>query len=147
MKLITYNNIKYFQSNLLRKHNFIHAFFTKGYRKNEPSELQNELNLNSNIHFSKQVHSNKVIQIKNTFNLEQSIADCLITKVKKKSLWIYTADCIPILIADRKNRNIAACHSGLEGLKKKIISKTITKFEDIGSKKSNLIIAIGPSIK
>ena len=34
-----------------------------------------------------------------------------------------------------------------EGLKKTIISKTLKKLEGIGSKKSNLIIAFGPSIK
>ena len=82
----------------------------------------------------------------NTLNLKSKIADSLITKEKNQSLWIYTADCIPILIADIKTRNIAACHSGLEGLKKKIISKTLKNLEAMGSKKDNLIIAIGPSI-
>ena len=86
--------------------------------------MQNELNLNSNIHFSKQLHSNKIIQITNKSNLHTQIADCLITKERNQSLWIYTADCIPILIADIKTRNIAACHSGLRGLKKRIIQKT-----------------------
>ena len=66
--------------------------------------------------------------------------------VKKKSLWIHTADCIPILIADIKTRNIAACHCGLKGLKKKIITKTLKSLEKIGSHKNNLIIALGPSI-
>ena len=75
------------------------------------------------------------------------MADSLITKEKYQSLWIYTADCIPILIADIKTRNIAACHSGLKGIKNKIISKTLKRLEGIGSKKNNLIIAIGPSIK
>ena len=53
---------------------------------------------------------------------------------------------MPILIADMKTRNIAALHSGLKGLKKKIISKTLKRLEEIGSKKNNLIISIGPSI-
>ena len=74
------------------------------------------------------------------------MADCLITKYRNQSLWIYTADCIPILIADTKTRNIAACHAGLKGLKKKIISKTLKRLKEIGSEKNNLIIAIGPSI-
>ena len=146
MKLTTYKNIKYFQSDLFKEHNFIHAFFTKRYENNEPKELQKELNLNSNIHFLKQVHSNKVIQINNTLNLKPKSADCLITKDKCQSLWIYTADCIPILIADIKTKNIAACHCGLKGLKKKIISKTLKRLIQLGSNKNNLIIAIGPSI-
>jgi len=147
MSLSTYNNIKYFQSDLLRNNNFKHAFFTKRSNKNEPIELQNQLNLTSNIHYLKQIHSNKVLLVNNTLNLKSKIADSLITRDKHQSLWIYTADCLPILIADIKTRNIAACHSGLKGLKKQIISKTLKKLEGIGSKKNDLIFAIGPYIK
>ena len=147
MKLLTYKDINFFQSDLLRENNFIHAFFTKRSNNNDPIELQSQLNLFSNIHYAQQVHSDKVIQVDNTLNLKPKIADCLITKEQYQSLWIYTADCIPILIADIKTRNIAACHSGLKGIKKNLISKTLKKLEGIGSKKNNLIIAIGPSIK
>jgi len=147
MRLLAYKDIKYFQSDLLRENNFIHAFFTKKANNNEPIELQNKLNLTSNINYLKQINSDKIIQVNNTLNLKPKIADSLITKEKNQSLWIYTADCVPILIADIKKRNIAACHSGLNGLKKQIISKTLKRLEGIGSKKNNLIIAIGPSIK
>ena len=147
MNSTTCKNIKYFHSDLFKAHNFNHAFFTKRYKKNDPIELQDELNLTSNIHYLKQIHGNKVIQVNNTLSLKPKFADCLLTKEKNQSLWIYTADCIPILIADKKTKTIAACHSGLKGIKKQIISKTLKKLEGIGSKKNNLIIAIGPSIK
>jgi YfiH family protein len=146
MRLLNYKNINFFQSDLLIENNFIHAFFTKRPDKNEPKELQNQLNLFSNIHYARQVHGNKVIQVNNTLNLRPKIADSLITKDQCQSLWVYTADCIPILIADIKTRNIAACHCGLKGIKKQVISKTLKSLEGIGSKKSNLIIAIGASI-
>ena len=54
MRLLTYKNIKYFQSALLRDNNFKHAFFTKRPQNNQPLELQNQLNLTSNIHYLKQ---------------------------------------------------------------------------------------------
>jgi len=146
MSLLHHESIRYFQSDLLKDNNFKHAFFTKRCHKNEPIELQNQLNLTSNIHHLKQIHSDRVIQVNNKLSLKPKIADSLITKEKNQSLWIYTADCLPILIADIKRRNIAACHSGLKGLKKQIISKTLSRLEGIGSKKNNLIIAIGPSI-
>ena len=88
-----------------------------------------------------------MIEVNNILDQRSSIADCLITKERCKSLWIYTADCIPILIADLETGNISACHVGLRGLKKYIISKTLKRLEKIGSKKSNLIIALGPSIQ
>ena len=147
MRLLTYKKINFFQSDLLRENNFIHAFFTKRSKNNEPIELQKRLNLSSNIHYAQQIHSNKVIQVHKTLNSKPKIGDSLITKEKYQSLWIYTADCIPILIADKKTRNVAACHSGLKGIKKQLISKTLKKLEGIGSKKNNLIFAIGPSIK
>ncbi len=147
MRLLTYKDLKFFQSDLLKENNFIHAFFTKTSNNEEPIELQKQLNLFSNIHYAHQVHSDKVIQVNNILNLKPKIADSLITKEQYQSLWIYTADCIPILIADTKTRNIAACHSGLKGIKKQIIAKTLKRLEGIGSKKNNLIIAIGPSIK
>ena len=147
MKLIRHENIQYFQSDLLKEHGFIHAFFTRNHENNEPKELQKYMNLTSNIHYLKQIHSNKIIQINNHLELKNKTGDCLITKEKYQSLWIYTADCIPIIIADTKTRSIAACHSGLEGLKKGIISKTLKRFLSIGSKINNIIVAIGPSIK
>ena len=147
MRLLTHKDIKFFQSDLLRENNFIHAFFTKRSNHNEPAELQNQLNLFSNIHYAKQVHSDKVIQVNNTLNSNSKIADSLITKEQSQSLWIYSAECIPILIADVRTRNIAACHCGLTGIKKQIISKTLKRLEDIGSKKDDLIFAIGPCIK
>tara|TARA_B100001250_G_scaffold224415_1_gene192456 strand:+ start:1417 stop:2175 length:759 start_codon:yes stop_codon:yes gene_type:complete len=147
MELKTYNNINFFQSNLLIEHDFKHAFFTKKLRNNKPIELQNGLDIASNIHSLNQIHSDKVIQVKNTLCLKPKTADSLITKEPNQSLWIYTADCMPLLFADINTRNIAACHSGLQGLKNQIISKTLKELEGIGSKKKDLIIAIGPSIK
>ena len=147
MSLSIYKDIKFYQSDLLIENNFIHAFFTKRSNNNAPIELQKQLNLVSNIHFAQQVHSDNVIQVNNTLNPKPKIADSLITKEQCQSLWIYTADCIPILIADIKTRNIAACHSGLKGIKNQIISKTLKRLEGIGSKKNDLIIAIGPSIR
>ena len=63
MSLSIYKDIKFYQSDLLRKNNFIHAFFTKRSNNNEPIELQKQLNLFSNIHYAKQVHSDKVIKV------------------------------------------------------------------------------------
>ena len=41
MNLRSYKHTKYFQSDLLKGHNFIHAFFTKMHEKNDPYELLN----------------------------------------------------------------------------------------------------------
>ena len=92
------------------------------------------------------MHSNKVIEIFNDSNNHLNKGDGLITKENDKSLWLYSADCIPILIADKKTRGIGVCHVGLKGIQKNILSEIITKLESIGCKKYNLIIAMGPAI-
>ena len=68
MKLLTYKNIKFFQSDLLRVNNFKHGFFTRRSIKNNPIDLQEQLSQNSNIHYLKQIHSDKVIQVNNSLS-------------------------------------------------------------------------------
>ena len=73
-------------------------------------------------------------------------ADGLIGDKSNQILWVYTADCIPILLADKQKRFVAAIHCGRKGLEKKIIKNLIKFFVKIGSSKNDLIIALGPSI-
>ena len=54
-----------------------------------------------------QTHSNKVIEI-NDKNLKNKInADAIITKKKGIALGVLTADCVPILLFDRKTKLLA----------------------------------------
>ena len=53
---------------------------------------------------------------------------------------------MPILVADRNKRIVAAIHCGRKGLEKKIIRDLIKIFNKLGSSKNDLLIAIGPSI-
>tara|TARA_A100001388_G_scaffold224763_1_gene175775 strand:+ start:1385 stop:1843 length:459 start_codon:yes stop_codon:yes gene_type:complete len=53
---------------------------------------------------------------------------------------------MPIIFADKKKRLIAAIHCGRKGLEKKIIKKLIKIFDNQGSCRNDLIVAIGPSI-
>ena len=57
-----------------------------------------------------------------------------------------TADCIPILIFDKKIKIISAIHAGWKGAHRGIIQKVINEFKRKGSESKNLIAAIGPCI-
>ncbi len=73
--------------------------------------------------------------------------DALITNFPNTYLGIQAADCLPIFIADRKKKVIAAVHAGRQGTALHITAKVIEKMEgefDCSSK--DLLIAIGPSI-
>ena len=53
---------------------------------------------------------------------------------------------MPIFFADKKTRNVAALHCGRKGLEKKIIKNVIKRFENLGTSRDDLLVAIGPAI-
>jgi len=63
-------------------------------------------------------------------------------------LTVRVADCMPILIADRERRAIAAVHAGWRGALDRIIEKTAGEMRrTFGSRPQDLMAAIGPSIR
>ncbi|HEY6944940.1 MAG TPA: peptidoglycan editing factor PgeF [Candidatus Acidoferrum sp.] len=62
-------------------------------------------------------------------------------------LAVQTADCVPILLVDPKNRAVAAVHAGWRGTLKRIVTKAIGKMQmQFGTKPEDMLSAIGPSI-
>lgn len=62
-------------------------------------------------------------------------------------LAIQTADCIPVLVADRKRRVIAAFHAGWRGTLKRIVERGVGQIRlEYGSSPEDLVAAIGPGI-
>lgn len=73
--------------------------------------------------------------------------DAHITDRHGIALGVVTADCVPVLLIDRKKRIVAAVHAGWRGTAKKILQKTVKKMSDsFGSKPEDMIAGIGPSI-
>jgi len=136
----------FYTSPLLTKNGFFHAFFTKEsslIKLNSITEKISPRNVNLTL---KQVHSNSIIINPVIENEKEVKADGIISCESNKNLCIYTADCMPIFFADKKNNRVAAVHCGRRGLEKGIIIKTIRKLVDLGTEIENLLIAVGPSI-
>jgi YfiH family protein len=73
--------------------------------------------------------------------------DGLITAEPGLLLAMQTADCIPVLVADRKQRIVAAFHAGWRGTVQRIVELGVGKMRlEFGSKPRDLIAAIGPGI-
>ena len=143
------NNIKinYYLSPVLKKNNFIHAFFTKESSKIDiNSHGEKLIRNNHNNCLIKQIHSNNIVFTSKLHSERIIKADGLICDNKNKNLWVYTADCMPILFADKSQRRVAAIHCGRKGLEKKIITNVIKSFEIMGSSRKDILVAIGPSI-
>ena len=143
------NNIKinFYLSPLLKKNNFTHAFFAKESSKIDIISNGEKLigNKNNNC-LIKQIHSSNIAFTSELNSQRIANADGLICDNKNQNLWIYTADCMPILFADKCQRIVAAIHCGRKGLEKNIISNAIKSFEIKGSSRKDIIVAIGPSI-
>ncbi|PPR77636.1 MAG: Laccase domain protein YfiH [Alphaproteobacteria bacterium MarineAlpha2_Bin1] len=119
------------KQNVLRNRNLILKYF----------KIQN-----SSLYIPNQVHGTKV-EIITSRNCDTNIsADALITNKKEIVLGILTADCAPLLIVDKNKKIIANIHCGWKGTLNGIIENTINKLVDMGSKKEDLISAIGPCI-
>jgi hypothetical protein len=74
-------------------------------------------------------------------------ADILISDDPSLALAIQTADCVPLLIADRVTGAVAAAHAGWRGLAAGVPGVTVAAFaRELGSSPADLIAAIGPSI-
>ena len=101
-----------------------------------------------NIFLVKQIHGDKLLFLDQNSRIKnQSInADAIITEKKKFPIAILTADCVPILIFDKKRKMIAAIHAGWRGAYKGIIQKVIKFMFKKGCKKQDMTVAIGPSI-
>ena len=73
--------------------------------------------------------------------------DASITNRPGVLLAVQTADCVPILLVDPKNRAIAAVHAGWRGTLRRIVTKAIGKMQmHFATKPVDVLAAIGPSI-
>ena len=61
------------------------------------------------------------------------------------AIGVLTADCVPILIFDKKNKLISCIHSGWKGAFSGIIENTIKKIKEL-TKGGEISACIGPCI-
>jgi len=94
----------------------------------------------------KQIHSNIVQDMTDTWSSNEPLTgDAAVTAVRGAVIGIQTADCVPILIADRESRIVAAVHAGWRGTAARIVQRTIELIRDQYSiPPAELIAAIGP---
>jgi hypothetical protein len=146
-KIFIQNKIfDYYSSPILSKYNFKHAYFTKSSSEKFLQLLGNHFNENYINCISNQIHSNVIVFGSHSQEDSKTDADGLFCNKCNQNLWVYTADCMPIFFADKKTRNVAALHCGRKGLEKKIIKNLVKIFDNLGSSRNDLLVAIGPSI-
>lgn len=73
--------------------------------------------------------------------------DGLLTQERNLALWVYSADCTPILFYDPVEQAVGAAHAGWRGTALALGAKMVARMEEeFGSQPKNIQVALGPSI-
>ena len=74
-------------------------------------------------------------------------ADILVSDDDRLALAVYTADCVPILLADRRTGAVGAAHAGWRGLAAQVPAVAVAALtREFGTRPADLVAAIGPAI-
>lgn len=73
-------------------------------------------------------------------------ADAIVTNRRGLALGILTADCAPVLLADRAAGVIGAAHAGWKGASGGVIESVVATMEEAGAARHRIAAAIGPAI-
>jgi polyphenol oxidase len=147
----TWSGLSYLTCDLLT--DWQHGFFTRQFAPREPHEITPVLSATASIHRLKQVHGNVVLtptEISTTTEVEvetgNALADGVLTEGQDQSVWVASADCNPILIANRHTGNVAAVHAGWRGTSLNIATVAVERLLAQGGSLADIIVAIGPAI-
>ncbi len=109
-----------------------------GYKVKIKNLIWAEQIFGAKVHVCKAIDSGKTIKG----------ADGLISNIQNQVLAIVSADCVPILFFDPKNRVVAALHGSrkslLKGIVKNAVSTMVSKFN---SRPADILTGIGPHIR
>jgi len=163
---------QYSSSELLSRAGFEHAFFTR--RGGVSSGAYGSLNLSLDVGdraddvaenrrrvaralgvaddavcVPRQVHGRAVLLLdgqETGAKVATHPADAVVSDGAGIACAVRTADCVPILLADRETRRVAAVHAGWRGVVQDVVGATLDVFFARGSRPDQLIAAIGPHI-
>ena len=94
-----------------------------------------------------QVHSAEAIVVAKPWaHDERPKVDGMVTNVAGLILGSLTADCGPVLFADKGAGVIGCAHAGWKGALAGITDATVLKMESLGAKRKGIVAVIGPTI-
>lgn len=110
----------------------------------EPSLVdrnRTKLDINSAPQWLEQVHSTEVVLLPNEIPTPK--ADAAYTTKLNVVCAVLTADCLPLLITDKKGSTVAAIHAGWRGLCNGIIENTL---DSLQIRADSVLVWLGPAI-
>lgn len=93
----------------------------------------------------RQVHGKSVVEV--TRQASKNIeGDGLWTQDPQAAVAVTVADCVPILIAHRSGRAVAAVHAGWRGTEARVVVEVVKRLSAAGFQPNDLVAALGPAI-
>lgn len=94
-----------------------------------------------------QTHSADCLTVRAAWDdAQRPHADAVVTDRPGFALGILTADCAPVLLADRAAGVIGAAHAGWKGALAGVTDSTVAAMEKLGARRKEIVAAIGPCI-
>jgi YfiH family protein len=95
-----------------------------------------------------QIHSPQVVVADQPWpQSDRPRADAIVTRTAGLAIGISTADCGPVLLADRHAGVIGAAHAGWRGALTGVIEATVAAMETLGAARHRMVAAAGPMIR
>ncbi len=95
----------------------------------------------------RQIHSDLIHHVER-MPAQPLAGDGIVTDTPAVLVAVQAADCLPIILADRKRRAVGVFHAGWRGTVKRIVEKGVGEMrKHFGSDPQNLVAAIGPGVR
>jgi YfiH family protein len=93
-----------------------------------------------------QVHGDRAEVVSGAWPSARPRADAMVTDRAGIGLAILTADCAPVLFADREARVVGAAHAGWNGALTGVLEATVSAMTELGAARARITAVIGPAI-
>jgi YfiH family protein len=95
-----------------------------------------------------QIHSPDVVTIDRPWApQERPRADAIVTATRGLGIGVTTADCGPVLFADRDAGVVGAAHAGWRGAFTGVLEATVAAMEACGASRACIVAVLGPTIR
>jgi len=95
----------------------------------------------------RQIHSDLIHRVER-MPAQPLAGDGIVTDTPGLLVAVQVADCLPIILADRKRRAVGVFHAGWRGTVKRIVEKGVGEMrKHFGSDPRSLVAAIGPGVR
>lgn len=96
-----------------------------------------------------QVHGKVVVRLTSALGLDDTLrleGDAVVSRDPAIACGVRVADCVPILVGDRRTGAVAAIHAGWRGAVAGVVGEAVRAMTEDGSRPADLVAAVGPHI-